>query len=292
MSRRLSISVVTPSFNQGTFIEEALLSVRRQGYSDLEHLVIDGGSSDDTINILRHYSDEEEWKPLRWTSEPDRGQGHALNKGFAQANGDVVGWLNSDDRYRPDCFPYVARVLQQNPEVDVVYGDYTWIDEHGHTTRIRREIEFSHFILLYHRVLYIPTTATFFRRRVFEEGNWLDEGLHYALDFEFFLRLASRGYRFLHVQAILGDFRFHRNSKTCRAGHKQLEEQYRIMQLYSPILRRIASPAPRRATVAVLRSCAAALRYSEKLMRGYYFDKFRMATINSRINTHYHRSNQ
>lgn len=281
MSQALSLSIVTPSFNQGKFIGEALLSVKDQQYANMEHLVIDGGSSDETTQILRHYSDEERWKHLHWLSEPDRGQSHALNKGFARAKGDIIGWLNSDDRYRPDCFNYVARVFRGHPEVDVVYGDYTWIDEDGHTSRIRREIEFSRFILLYHRVLYIPTTATFFRRRVFDEGNHLDENLHYALDFEFFLRLAARGYRFLHVPSILGDFRFQRDSKTCSAPEKQLAEKDLVMQLYSPLLRQLQAPVPRRAMLVLLRSSAAALRYSEKLMRGYYFDRFRLAAIKS-----------
>jgi len=279
MSQAPSISIVTPSFNQGAFLTEALVSVRDQKYDELEHLVIDGGSDDDTIRILRHYSDGECWKHLHWTSEPDRGQSHALNKGFALAGGNIIGWLNSDDRYRPGCFNYVSRIFQERPEVDVVYGDYTWIDEDGCTSQLRREIEFSYFILLYHRVLYIPTTATFLRRRVFDEGNWLDESLHYAMDFEFFVRLASRGYTFLHVPATLGDFRFQRASKSCTSPRKQLEEKDRVMHLHSPVLRQLESPAVRRATAALLRSCAAAMRYSEKLMRGYYFDPFRLASI-------------
>lgn len=275
------ISIVTPSFNQGGFLAEALRSVRDQDYDSVEHVVIDGASSDESVLILRGYSAQACWKHLRWTSEPDRGQSHALNKGFAQARGEIIGWLNSDDRYRPGCLNHVARVFHERPDIDVVYGDYAWIDENGGTSRLRREIEFSYFILLYHRVLYIPTTATFFRRRVFDEGNWLDESLHYAMDFEFFVRLASRGYKFLHLPATLGDFRFHRTSKTCSSPHKQLEELDRVMTLNSPLLRRLESPAARAAMLSLFRSCAAAMRYSEKLVRGYYFDRFRVATIDS-----------
>jgi glycosyltransferase involved in cell wall biosynthesis len=279
MNQKPSFSIVTPSFNQGPYIGEALLSVKNQKCDNLEHLVIDGGSTDATTAILRHYSDGERWKHLLWISEPDSGQSDALNKGFARASGDIVGWLNSDDRYRPGCFERVADVFQRHPEVDVVYGDYTWIDETGRVSRIRREIEFSHFILLYHRVLYIPTTATFFRRRIFEEENWLDERLHYALDFEFFVRLAARGYRFQHVPAVLADFRLQRLSKTCVTPHKQLKEKDEIMHLYSPVLRRLRGPVSRLVTITLLRSSAAALRYSEKLMRGYYFDRLRLATM-------------
>jgi glycosyltransferase involved in cell wall biosynthesis len=271
------ISIVTPSFNQGVFLPEALRSVHDQGYEQVEHLVFDGGSNDESIGILRHYSSQATWKHLHWASESDRGQSHALNKGFAQARGEIIGWLNSDDRYRSGCLSNVARVFHERPDVDVIYGNSTWIDESGCQFRLRREIEFSRFILLYHRVLYIPTTATFFRKRVFLEGNWLDETLHYAMDFEFFVRLASRGYSFLHIPATLGEFRFQRTSKTCSSPDKQLEEKERIMQLNSPVLRRISSPAMRSAMSALLGSCAAAMRYSEKLVRGYYFDRFRVA---------------
>ncbi len=277
--KKPSFSIVTPSFNQGAFIGEALLSVHNQAYGVLEHLVMDGGSNDGTPAILGHYCDQECWGHLHWVSEPDRGQSDALNKGFARASGDIVGWLNSDDRYRPGCFERVAEIFQQHPDVDVVYGDYTWIDESGRVSRIRREIEFSHFILLYHRVLYIPTTATFFRRRIFEEGNRLDERLHYALDFEFFVRLAVRGYRFRHLPAVLADFRFQPGSKTCAAPHKQLQEKDEIMHLYSPVLQRLRTSASRSVTLALLRTSAAVLRYSEKLVRGYYFDRLRLTAM-------------
>jgi glycosyltransferase involved in cell wall biosynthesis len=277
MSYNPSFSIVTPSFNQRAFIGEALLSVKNQEYGNLEHLVIDGGSQDDTTAILHQYA--KCWTHLYWVSEPDRGQSDALNKGFSRVTGDIVGWLNSDDRYRPGCFECVAEVFARHPEVDVVYGDYTWIDESGRVSSIRREIEFSHFILLYHRVLYIPTTATFFRRRIFDEGNRLDERLHYAMDFEFFVRLAAQRYRFKHVPAILADFRFQEGSKTCTASHKQLEELDSVMHLYSPLLRKIQKPTSRRITTSVLRSCACVLRYSEKLIRGYYFDQYRPPTL-------------
>ena len=153
-----------------------------------------------------------------WLTEPDSGQSEALNKGFRQAKGEIIGWLNSDDRYRAGCFEQIVQAFADNPDADILYGDYLLVDEAGKTVKIRREIEFSAFILLYHRVLYIPTTATFFRRRVFEEKNWLDESLHYAMDLEFFIRLAARGYRFRHIPEILADFRVH--SKASRAGRR------------------------------------------------------------------------
>ena len=161
MNSNLRFSIVTPSFNQGAYLEEALLSVSNQKPTPFEHLVMDGGSQDSSLDILQRHSPGREGH-LRWRSASDRGQSHALNEGFLRATGDIVGWLISDDRYRPGCFEAVSRAFREYPEADIIYGDYTWIDERGRLLRIRREIEFSYFVLLYHRVLYIPTTATFF----------------------------------------------------------------------------------------------------------------------------------
>lgn len=280
MTSSPTFSIVTPSYNQATFIEEALLSVSRQGRDNVEHLVMDGASTDGTLAVLRQHAERSRGAHVRWRSEPDRGQSDALNKGFNRATGEIIGWLNSDDRYRSGCFEYIAQVFQQHPDVDFVYGDYTWIDQQGRIFRIRREIEFSYFVLLHHRVPYIASTAAFFRRRILEDGHRLDEDLHYAMDYEFFVRLAARGYRFLHVPAILADFRFQPASKTVTAAHKQAEEIDAIMHRYSPVLCKLQKPFSRSLAVALLRSSAGIMRYSEKLFRGYYLTQFRPATLN------------
>ncbi len=278
MSRLPAISIITPSFNQGTFIREAVLSVRQQGYPNCEQLVMDGGSHDGTVAALRELSQGNQMTRLHWVSEPDHGQAHALNKGFARANGDIIGWLNSDDRYRPGAFDSVAALFAQHPDLDVLYGDYAWMDADGRMQRVRREIEFSPFILLYHRVLYIPTTATFFRRRILDEGNLLDESLHYAMDFEFFVRLSRRGYRFMHMRQLLADFRLHQASKTCSTPDKQLQEHNQIMRHYSPVSEYVKGDLARDFVFSVLRVAAGALRYSEKLVRGCYFPQSRSLT--------------
>ncbi|HEX3968961.1 MAG TPA: glycosyltransferase family 2 protein [Edaphobacter sp.] len=265
-----SISVVTPSFNQARFIGEALSSVRSQHYKKYEHLVIDGMSTDGTVAILQNWNADE----MSWVSERDSGQSEALNKGFRRATGDIIGWLNSDDRYRPSCFEYVAHTFQTYPEVDVIYGDYLVVDESGETIAIRREIDFSAFILHYHRVLYIPTTTTFFRRRIFDEENWLDEKLHYAMDLEFFIRLSQRGYRFMHIPRLLADFRLQPNSKTCSAAGKQRTEHQKIVLAAAPGLRGLRSPQLRAMVLSMLRLLACIRRYSEKLLRGYYLERF------------------
>ena len=179
------ISIVTPSRNQVRFIGEALQSVQLQSYANCEHLVIDGMSTDGTVDLLRGLTANGEHQNVLWVSERDSGQSEALNKGFRQAKGEIIGWLNSDDRYRVGCFEHIVKAFEDNPRVDVFYGDYLIMNELGDLLQIRREIEFNEFILQYHRILYIPTTATFFRRRVFEENNWLDEKFQYAMDLEF-----------------------------------------------------------------------------------------------------------
>ena len=165
------ISVVTPSFNQGSFIGDALESVRLQNYKNHEHLVIDGMSTDGTVDLLRDHATNNRRDNMLWISERDGGQSEALNKGFRRAKGEIIGWLNSDDRYRAGCFEHIVQAFEDNPEVDIFYGDYLMVDAVGKVLRIRREIEFNAFVLLYHRILYIPTTATFFRRRIFDERS-------------------------------------------------------------------------------------------------------------------------
>jgi len=282
MSQSLpTISIVTPSFNQGEFVEELLLSVKQQNYPDLEHIVVDGASTDETVDILRRYSGKPGWGHLRWISEADRGQSDALNKGFRMATGNIIGWMNSDDRYRQRCFATVAQRFAERPEVDVVYGDYTWMDEKGCVKQIRREIEFSRFILSYHHVLYIATVSTFFRRRLFEEGNWLDTSLQYAMDYDWFLRLAEKGYRFEHIRSILADFRFHSQSKTTAHSGRQFAEHNAIAMMHSPILRGMRGAFNQKITLGVLRCIAAGLRYSRKLLRGYYFERLPASQVSA-----------
>jgi glycosyltransferase involved in cell wall biosynthesis len=267
----MKISIVTPSLNQGRYLYEALESVRAQGYPRVEHLVMDGDSNDETIHLLQSLDGRKEWQYLSWRSQPDGGQSEALNRGFAEVTGEIVGWLNSDDRYRAGCFDRVVKAFAENPDVDVFYGDFTVMDQNGVTLQVRREIDFNRFILLYHRVSYIPTPATFFRRRVFDDGNRLRPDLHYAMDYEFFLRLADAGYTIRHIPELLADFRMHPESKSCSRELVQAREKRQIMWSVSPITRRIGSPLRRRAAFAAMQWTAASMRYIQKLLRGYYF---------------------
>jgi glycosyltransferase involved in cell wall biosynthesis len=265
----MKISIVTTSFNHAEFLEEALVSVQRQGGEDVEHIVVDGGSNDGTVELLKSKRGAA-WSHLRWISEEDEGQTQAMNKGLRMATGDVIGWLNSDDRYRPGCFAAVEQALHEGPAVDVLYGDYTLMGTDGAHLRTRREIEFSRLVLLYHRVLYIPTTSSFFRRRIFDEGNWLDESMQYAMDHEFYVRLAMKGYRFRHIRKVLADFRMHPASKTSTMAWRQIAESYATMQRYSTVAQRVRPVLLRDACISSLRVAAGAARYTEKLLRGYY----------------------
>lgn len=275
----MRISIVTPSYNQGPYLSEALESVRMQGYPDVEHLVLDGGSNDASVGILEALDQKSEWSHVHWTSGPDGGQSEALNRGFRAATGDLVGWLNSDDRYRAGCFDRLLEAAKAHPEIDVFYGDFTFMDEVGTVQRIRKEIEFSRFILLYHRVLFIPTTSTFFRRRIFEDGHWLRNDLHYAMDYEYFLRLAAEGYRFRRIPHVLADFRLHAESKTMRMQQTQLDEKREIMRTFSPVTRWLHSPALANAAFRALQTTAGLLRWSEKLARGAYLVQNRPSVL-------------
>ncbi len=234
MISRPQISIVTPSLNQGAFIEAAIKSVCEQNLDDYEHIVIDGCSSDQTIDILQKY------RHLKWISEPDQGQADALNKGFKRCEGEIIGWLNADDRYLPGCFSFIAEFFKRNADVDIVYGDYRWIDELGKAKQLRREIDYNLFILKYLHVLYIPTAATFFRRRIFDEQNYLDTGYHFAMDYEYFLRLALQGYKIAHVKRILADYRWHAQCKSRLEPEKQFMEQVKALYELDPFLLKVS----------------------------------------------------
>lgn len=269
------ISIITPSFNQRAFIADALDSVRMQDYPTVEHLVVDGGSTDGTVEYLQSLSSKREWEYLRWISEPDKGQSDALNKGFKMASGDIIGWLNSDDLYRCGCFTKVVKAFCEYPDVDVFYGDYTWIDECGRLLQVRREVKFNPFVLLYHRTLCVPSPSSFFGRRIFEDQNFVDISYHYAMDWEFFLRLTVRGYRFQHLPELLADFRWQPNSKTSRfsAASSQYQDRDRIVARYARPLQNLP-PVAKPLCLAVLRTAAASRYWSEKLLRGYYFQRW------------------
>lgn len=245
-----------------------------QEYPTFEHIVVDGGSRDNTLKILERYAH------LIWVSERDRGQADALNKGFKMASGDIIGWLNADDLYLPHCFHAVSRFMLDHRDVDIVYGDYRFINEKGDIIQFRKELDFDLFMLKYLHILYIPTTATFFRRRVFDEGNYLSEEYHYAMDYEFLLRLALKGYKFSHIPSVLADFRWHSQNKSTIAQDEQRAEQERALLELDPFMRRLRSrPGIRKGLRTVLKYLARGKRYWLKATKGYYLTQWRSRAV-------------
>jgi glycosyltransferase involved in cell wall biosynthesis len=203
----MKVSVITPSFNQGRFIGRTLKSVALQGGAEIEHVVFDGGSTDETVDVLRHAD-----TAVRWVSEKDGGQSDAVNKGVRATDGDIIGWLNSDDVYCPDAIERAVAVFQTHPEIDVVYGMADHIDEHDRAFEAYPSEPWN-FERLIDRC-FICQPAAFFRRRVVDRHGLLDPKLQYCMDYEFWLRLAKAGASFVYLEAKLAGSRLYAGNKT------------------------------------------------------------------------------
>jgi glycosyltransferase involved in cell wall biosynthesis len=203
------ITIITPSFNQGHFIEETIQSILSQNYPNLEHLVMDGGSTDNTIDILMRYPH------IKWISEKDRGQTHAVNKGVTKATGEIVGWVNSDDTFLPSAFNAVIEKFQADPDCAVIFGDYHAIDEKGAILYSVQSFACGYEDMIrwwdYTYAIHQPTV--FVRKKVFDVAGLLDESYHYAMDYEWWLRVAKH-FPFFHVPYYLATYRFHKDAKS------------------------------------------------------------------------------
>ncbi len=202
-------SVVTPSYNQAMFLEDTIRATMWQNFSSYEHIVFDGGSTDGSVDILKKYPH------LKWVSEPDRGQTHALNKGFAKARGEVIAWINSDDFHAPETFRAVADWFAKHPHERVVMGDCMWVFEQTgrHFMHGNREKSFEDIIRYWSDFFHPSQQAVFFKRELLEEVGFLDESLDFTMDWDFFLRLTLRQ-PIRYIPKLLGVYRFHGESKS------------------------------------------------------------------------------
>jgi len=223
------ISIVTPSFNQGEFIEETILSVLGQGYPNLEYIVIDGGSTDKTVEIIKKYESHITY----WVSEKDNGQSHAINKGFSKATGDILGWLNSDDIYMPNCLAKVSTLMKSN-EAAILYGNCMHFKEHTEEliTWGSDVIGLSKATSL-ENIDFIIQPSTFWTKRTWNEVGSLMEDLGFAFDWEWFLRAKSRGVKFYNTSKCLSLYRIHDSQKSGVGVKKRQDEILDVYKKYS-----------------------------------------------------------
>ena len=211
------ISVVIPSFNQARFIQNTLLSVINQKYPALELIVIDGGSTDGSVDIIKKYDQYISY----WVSEPDGGQTNGLIKGFKRATGEILCWLNSDDLHTPNTLREVADCFRKHPNVDAIFGDSIWIDERGTPLRVQREIPFNRFIWMY-TYNYIPGMSMFWRKHLYQKSGGLNPEYNLAMDADLWIRFADMG-RLKHVRTVWSHMRFYRNKRIAGYGTKAMQ---------------------------------------------------------------------
>ncbi len=219
------VTIVTPSFNQARFLPQTLESVRRQDYPDIEHIVVDGGSTDGSVEILRQAP------RIHWRSEPDRGQVDAINKGLAMASGEILAWLNSDDTLNPDAVSAAVAALEKTG-ADLVYGNVEIVDADGSFLRLFCGIPFDFRVLLY-GINYIGQQTVFFRRGLFQEAGPLREEFDNGFDYELWLRFAQHG-RLVYAPEIRAQVRVHPAAKSVAHVEVTRANQVRILAEYWP----------------------------------------------------------
>lgn len=241
------VSIVTPSFNQAKFLEETIRSVLDQDYPRIEYILIDGGSTDGSVEIIRKYAH----RLAYWVSEKDRGQTDALNKGFAAANGSILAWLNSDDTYQPGAIRSAVDYLISHPRVGLVYGDLNFINERGEIVGKFPAAQ-TDLARLRRGYVHIPQPAAFFRTDLWKKVGPLDPSFYFAMDYDLWVRLAGLSdLQYLPGQ-VWANFRLHSSGKTMAADERCWPEMLRVHyrdggKRISPIvlkyrLRRLAAP--------------------------------------------------
>ena len=217
------VSIVTPSCNKGPYIEETLLSIRNQTYKNIEHIVIDGGSTDETLSILKKYS-----PVLVWVSEPDKGQSDAINKGWRIAKGDIIAYLNADDTYLPNAVEIAINFFLKHPETAMIYGDGIFSDEKGKFLMnfTAGEFKLKNLVFCKNNIL---QPAVFLRKTVFETIGDVDADLHLAMDLDYWIRTGLR-YKVNYIPQQLATAKIYLDAKSSAQMHKYVMEYEHILE--------------------------------------------------------------
>lgn len=221
------VTIVTPSFQQAEFLRATLDSVAAQNRSDIEHIVVDGGSTDGSVKILQERSDR-----LQWISEPDNGQSDALNKGFARARGKILAWINSDDLLLPGAVDAAVQAFADDPQLGMVCGNGYVLDEHGERIGAFPYTEAFNLQRLLHFGDTILQQSAFFSREAFDAVGGLNASLQWTLDWDLFIRIGKR-FPVRTLTAELGAIRVHGAAKTSTGGWKRLEEIQRMLEQHT-----------------------------------------------------------
>ena len=216
------ISIVTPSYNQAAFLEQTIKSAIDQDYPRLEHILVDGASTDDSLEIIKKYSAHFAW----WVSEKDNGQADAINKGMSHAKGEIVAWLNSDDCYLPAAISTAVETFEANPEAVMVYGDMLAIDEKAFVTNTFNYRPLTLDDLLCFEIIGQP--AVFMRREAFENASGLDTSFHFLLDHQLWIKIAMQG-QLVHMPQIIAAARYHIDAKNRARASEFGQEAFRIL---------------------------------------------------------------
>jgi glycosyltransferase involved in cell wall biosynthesis len=217
------VSIITPSFNQAHFLEATINSVLGQDYPRIEYIIVDGGSSDGSLDVIKKYENRLAW----WVSEKDKGQTDAINKGFNRANGEILAWLNSDDTYHPGAVSAAVKHLTENPDVAMVYADCDYINEQGGVIGKFNSAQTDHRRLRQGYV-HIPQQTMFFRARYWQELGPLDPSFYFAMDYDLWTRISARApLKYLAGQT-WANFRIHTSGKTTSADDRCWPEMLRV----------------------------------------------------------------
>jgi len=216
------VSIITPSFNQSRYLETTVQSVLSQDYPRIDYIVIDGASTDGSLEIIKKY----ESRLAYWVSEKDHGQADAINKGLARVKGNILAWLNSDDYYLPNTISSVVKVFEENLDVVMVYGDMLAVDEHGQTINVLKYKQLSLQDLLCFQIIGHP--AVFFRREAYEKAGGLDITFHFLLDHHLWIRIAQQG-KILHIPQTWAAARYHAEAKNRAKAAEFGREAFRVL---------------------------------------------------------------